>query len=430
MKKSLLAAFVHSLVIFSAAAAFAASPTAELQVQSQWTGGFTANIRVTTPAALAGWELAFDLNRPVTSSWNAVPASSSGSRWTFRNESWNGSVPAGGSFTIGIQGSGEAAGAARSSVLLNGLTVSASTTAPPPASGGNPAASRIVLDADDSGEALQLVLLPGNSAHQIVTTGSFSVVSNNPSVATAAISGQTLTVTAKKPGRASLRISGGTDLVRVLGVRVNNPDGTPPGLPDYVAIGSVSEDSAADLAFWSDFQNPATNKRVDIRYIYLNGGASNSIGDGWNWRQLNDGQRATRFVEESLKLGMIPFFVWYNIPDSGESYYTDKQHIESKPYLEGYFRDLRHALEITRHTPGIDLHDIERHTQMLRHPTCVGQIVRCALFLPTRCDSAEYFHDDPPSTGPKRKRTTNLCSDTRTVSKTIAANVSVTLRNC
>ncbi len=78
-----------------------------------------------------------------------------------------------------------------------------------------------------------------------------------------------------------------------------------------------------------------------MRYIYLNGGASNSIGDGWNWRVLNDGQRATRFVEESVKLGMIPYFVWYNIPDGGESYYTDKSHIESKTYMEGYFADLR-----------------------------------------------------------------------------------------
>ncbi len=85
-----------------------------------------------------------------------------------------------------------------------------------------------------------------------------------------------------------------------------------------------------------------------MRYIYLNGGASNSIGDGWNWRVLNDGQRATRFVEESVKLGMIPYFVWYNIPDGGESYYTDKAHIESKTYMEGYFADLRHALEITK----------------------------------------------------------------------------------
>ncbi len=114
----------------------------------------------------------------------------------------------------------------------------------------------------------------------------------------------------------------------------------------------MSEDSTADLNFWSDFANAGQNKRVDVRYIYLNGGASNSIGDGWNWRVLNDGQRATRFVEESVKLGMIPYFVWYNIPDGGESYYTDKAHIESKTYMEGYFADLRHALEITKEAGG------------------------------------------------------------------------------
>ncbi len=65
-----------------------------------------------------------------------------------------------------------------------------------------------------------------------------------------------LQITGKKAGRASVRISESTSgKTRVLGVRINNADGSAPGLPNYLAIGSVSEDSTADLSFWSDFAN-------------------------------------------------------------------------------------------------------------------------------------------------------------------------------
>ncbi|MGL5084453.1 MAG: hypothetical protein ACRC68_01805, partial [Clostridium sp.] len=49
---------------------------------------------------------------------------------------------------------------------------------------------------------------------------------------------------------------------------------------------------------------------------------------------------------ESLKLGIIPFFVYYNIPDSGESYELDLAHINSKEYMEAYFKDLKFLLDI------------------------------------------------------------------------------------
>ncbi len=57
---------------------------------------------------------------------------------------------------------------------------------------------------------------------------------------------------------------------------------------------------------------------MDARYIYLNGGPK-AIAGGWRSWTDKDGFRATSFVRESLKLGMIPFFVWYNIPDGGEA---------------------------------------------------------------------------------------------------------------
>ena len=121
-------------------------------------------------------------------------------------------------------------------------------------------------------------------------------------------------------------------------------EGELPGLPDYVTIGSVSEDTAGDLAFWQDFDSsdPLTNKYVDSRYIYLNGGPISG------WRSWGP-DRVTSYIRESMKLGMIPQFVYYNIPDSGESFEVDTQHINSLLYMESYFQDLKYALDAIRH---------------------------------------------------------------------------------
>ena len=43
-------------------------------------------------------------------------------------------------------------------------------------------------------------------------------------------------------------------------------------MPSYLAVGQVSEDSDGDLKFWKSTANDDTNKRMDVRYIYINGG--------------------------------------------------------------------------------------------------------------------------------------------------------------
>jgi len=172
------------------------------------------------------------------------------------------------------------------------------------------------------------------------------VTSNNPGAVTATLDAGLLRIEGLRSGRAGLRIEVDGEM-RWLGVRVLDEAGNPPGMPDYVGLGSVSEDSVGDLDFWRDFGSGDENRRMDIRYIYLNGGPSNQ-GLGWRTWTSRDGFRATSFVRESLKLGMIPFFVWYNIPDGGESYFTNLQHIQSLDYMRGYFEDLSFALDLIR----------------------------------------------------------------------------------
>ncbi|MDP0495180.1 MAG: glycosyl hydrolase family 18 protein [Verrucomicrobiota bacterium JB024] len=349
---------INALLAWTQAAA-ASDTQLSVNVADNWGSGFTANASFTntTGSALSGWSLTFDAPFTISSIWNAQILSHDGSTYVIGNASWNGAVAAGGSVEFGFSGAGTASSSLTATLSGEAGTGSGSGNSNTGGNGSGSGSSIVFPLVDADGTALQVTIAQGANSIALETAGSYVVATNNPDVLEPGLSGQAVTLKGLAAGRASLRIENvDTGDVRYLGVRVLNADGSVPGMPEYLAIGSVSEDSTADLDFWKDFENPDQNKRVDVRYIYLNGGATNSIGSGWNWRSDGaDGSRATGYVEESVKLGMIPFFVWYNIPDGGESYYTDKQHIESASYLEGYFTDLKYALEITKEVAGDDV---------------------------------------------------------------------------
>jgi hypothetical protein len=150
-----------------------------------------------------------------------------------------------------------------------------------------------------------------------------------------------LRVSGESAGRVSVRI---TDTAartsRWLGVRVRKSDGSSPGMPEYLSLGAVSEDTEDHLNFWRAIEPGPRNRRVDIRYIYLNGGP---------------GSRAVNYIRNSRMLGMIPFFVFYNIPDGSESYELDLAHAQSPAYMAAYFRNLKLFLDIVRRESPDDL---------------------------------------------------------------------------
>jgi endoglucanase len=93
-----------------------------------WAGGFTANITVTnTGGAVTGWSLTFSLpnSATLTSGWNAT-WSQSGAQFTAVNQTWNGPLAAGGSVSVGLQGtySGTSLGAP-TGFALNGRACTA-----------------------------------------------------------------------------------------------------------------------------------------------------------------------------------------------------------------------------------------------------------------------------------------------------------------
>ncbi|MGL5149033.1 MAG: cellulose binding domain-containing protein [Clostridium sp.] len=212
----------------------------------------------------------------------------------------------------------------------------------------------LIEGVDDNSVELQTTISQGTHKYKIYNTQSpnskFSVISNNTTTVTASIeNGTTLVVNGVADGRSGLKIiDETTGDTRHIGVRVKKADGSLPGMPEYLSLGQVSEDTDNDLKFWKDVSYTDTNKRVDVRYIYINGGPIT----GWRTWTTEDGDRAKNYVKESLKHGMIPFFVYYNIPDDGESYELDMKHINDKTYMEAYYKDIKFFLDICKEFAG------------------------------------------------------------------------------
>ena len=190
------------------------------------------------------------------------------------------------------------------------------------------------------------------------SAGAYTVATNNATAATASVNGGTLKIQALAPGRAGLRLTNTAvtpNEVRYLGVRVENTDGTLPSLPNYLALGSVSQDTTGDLAMWRGFGPGASNRRMDARYIYLNDGPYAPTNTPWggnpnNWYGETQplGFRVTSYVRESLKLGMVPFFVWYNIDGTGDSFTTDTGNAQNAQFMAGYFTDLKRMCDLVK----------------------------------------------------------------------------------
>jgi Glycosyl hydrolase family 48/Cellulose binding domain/Putative Ig domain len=90
---------------------------------NQWQGGFTANVTIanTGSTAINGWTLAFTFpgDQKITNAWNGV-ASQSGENVTITNESYNATIAAGGSTSLGFQGTWTSSDASPTSFTVNG----------------------------------------------------------------------------------------------------------------------------------------------------------------------------------------------------------------------------------------------------------------------------------------------------------------------
>ena len=91
--------------------------------QSQWAGGFTANVTIddTGGSPINGWALTFSFpgDQKVTSAWNAT-VTQSGAAVTAVNVGYNGSISSGGNAAFGFQGTWTTSDAAPTAFAVNG----------------------------------------------------------------------------------------------------------------------------------------------------------------------------------------------------------------------------------------------------------------------------------------------------------------------
>ncbi|QLH44022.1 MAG: hypothetical protein HWD59_05535 [Coxiellaceae bacterium] len=228
----------------------------------------------------------------------------------------------------------------------NSYTVTDYGTAPTPPAPPVTTSSISISPGDSTTQQVaQLVVKQGQTAsfnlnEDGVKSPQYRLTFSNPGVIKSSqVSAQgVMTLTASDQlGRTALKIEDpNTHAVRYVGIVTVDKNNNRPGLPTYLAVGSVSQDDTATINFWQQFGPGETNKRVDIRYIYLNNGPYN----GWStW-----GNRVPTFVNNSLKLGMIPFFVYYNINNGSDSLYAIKENMQNKDFMEAYFKDLKLAV--------------------------------------------------------------------------------------
>jgi O-glycosyl hydrolase len=92
---------------------------------NQWQGGFTANLTIanTGSSAINGWKLTFTFpgDQQITNAWNGVETQS-GENVTITNESYNATIAAGSSTSLGFQGTWSASDASPTSFSVNGTT--------------------------------------------------------------------------------------------------------------------------------------------------------------------------------------------------------------------------------------------------------------------------------------------------------------------
>ncbi|MEV0569468.1 cellulase family glycosylhydrolase [Dactylosporangium sp. NPDC050588] len=102
-------------------------------VQSQWSGGFTANVTITNLGTrITGWSLTYDFpdpNQKVTNGWSAT-WSQSGAHVSATNLDWNGTLNTGASTSIGFNGVWNGANPRPLSFALNGTTCTGTVTSP------------------------------------------------------------------------------------------------------------------------------------------------------------------------------------------------------------------------------------------------------------------------------------------------------------
>jgi len=171
-----------ALVGLAAPAQAASTATATFTKTSDWGTGFGGQwtVKNTGTSAISSWTVEWDFpsGTSVTSAWDA-DVTNSGTHWTAKNKSYNGTIAAGASVSFGFNGAGSGS---PSNCLLNGGSCDGGTTVPgdaAPSAPGTPTASSITdtsvnlswsAATDDKGIKNYDVLRDGTKVATVTTT--------------------------------------------------------------------------------------------------------------------------------------------------------------------------------------------------------------------------------------------------------------------
>ncbi|GGN99228.1 hypothetical protein GCM10010112_92850 [Actinoplanes lobatus] len=125
-------------------------------VSAQWSGGFTADVRVTNLGdSITGWNLGwtFASGQRVTQAWNAT-VSTAGDRVTATNAAWNASVSTGATVSFGFNGSWSGGNPVPESFDLNGVACTGTV-------GGSPSPSASASPRPADPQATVAAMQPG-----------------------------------------------------------------------------------------------------------------------------------------------------------------------------------------------------------------------------------------------------------------------------
>ncbi|MET8855139.1 MULTISPECIES: glycoside hydrolase family 18 chitinase [unclassified Streptomyces] len=170
------------LVGLASPAHAADSATATYTKTQDWGTGFEGKwtVKNTGTTAISSWTIQWDFpsGTSVTSAWDA-DVTSSGTHWTAKNKSWNGTLAAGASVSFGFNGAGAGS---PSNCTLNGGSCDGGTTVPgdsAPSAPGTPTASSLTdtsvklswsAATDDKGVKNYDVLRGGSKVATVTTT--------------------------------------------------------------------------------------------------------------------------------------------------------------------------------------------------------------------------------------------------------------------
>ncbi|QIY73467.1 glycosyl hydrolase family 18 protein [Streptomyces sp. RLB1-33] len=171
-----------ALVGLASPASAATSATATYTKTQDWGTGFEGKWTVTNTGttSISSWTIDWDFpsGTSVTSAWDA-DVTSSGTHWTAKNKSYNGTLAAGASVSFGFNGAGTGS---PTNCTLNGGSCDGGTTVPgdnPPSTPGTPTASAITdtsvklswsAATDDKGVKNYDVLRGGTKVATVTTT--------------------------------------------------------------------------------------------------------------------------------------------------------------------------------------------------------------------------------------------------------------------